>query len=35
MGPAFQIWWLTIAALAAIVLSATGAWLLLRPAIVR
>lgn len=32
---AFQLWWLAIAAAGAIVLSATGTWLLLRSAIVR
>lgn len=32
---AFQLWWVAIAAAGAIVLSATGTWLLLRSAIVR
>jgi hypothetical protein len=32
---AFQPWWLAVAAGVAIALSATGTWLLLRPAIVR
>jgi len=35
IAAAFQLWWLAIAAVVAIVLSATGTWLLLRPAIVR
>jgi hypothetical protein len=32
---AFQLWWLALVAVALIALSATGMWLLLRPAIVR
>jgi hypothetical protein len=32
---AFQLWWLAIAAAAAIALSAIGTWALLRPATVR
>lgn len=35
IAAAFQLWWLAIAAASAIVLSAIGTWLLLRPAIVR
>ena len=35
IAAAFQLWWLAIVAVVAIVLSATGTWLLLRPAIVR
>lgn len=35
IAAAFQLWWLAIAAASAIVLSATGTWLLLRSAIVR
>jgi hypothetical protein len=31
----FQLWWLAVAAIVAIALSAVGTWLLLRPAIVR
>jgi hypothetical protein len=32
---AFQLWWLAVAAVIAVVLSSIGTWLLLRPAIVR
>ncbi|MBO1751759.1 hypothetical protein J4G33_08095 [Actinotalea sp. BY-33] len=35
IAEAFQLWWLAVAALAAIALSSTGTWLLLRPAVVR
>jgi hypothetical protein len=35
IGAAFQSWWLAIAAGGAIALSASGTWLLLRPAVVR
>ena len=35
IAAAFQLWWLLVAAVGAIVLSATGTWLLLRPATVR
>jgi hypothetical protein len=31
----FQLWWLAVAAVIAAALSATGTWLLLRPAIIR
>jgi hypothetical protein len=31
----FQLWWLAVAAIVAILLSAVGTWLFLRPAIVR
>jgi hypothetical protein len=35
IAAAFQLWWLAVAAGVAILLSAIGTWLLLRPAIVR
>lgn len=35
MTAAFRLWWLGAAAVGAVVLSATGTWLLLRPATVR
>ncbi|MET4062131.1 hypothetical protein ABIB35_003711 [Arthrobacter sp. UYP6] len=35
IAAAFHLWWLMIAAIGAVLLSATGTWLLLRPAAVR
>ncbi|MBO0906914.1 MULTISPECIES: hypothetical protein [Arthrobacter] len=35
IAAAFHLWWLAAAAIGAVVLSATGTWLLLRPATVR